>query len=76
MPKDTHSTLSAEAELVLPERVTLALAVGAGLGMLGAFGRRYRAPGRPQGPPQPAAGRRSSRHPARAGHSRRSPGLS
>jgi putative transposase len=48
MPKDTHSTLPADAELVLPERVTvalaeltgaaheglLALAVGTGLGVL------------------------------------------
>ena len=48
MPKDTHSTLPAEAELVLPEQVTvaltelagaareglLALAVGTGLGVL------------------------------------------
>ena len=37
IPKDTHSALSAEAELVLPERVTLALAVGVGLGMLGSL---------------------------------------
>src|SRR5215217_2737655 len=51
MPKDTHSTLPAEAELVLPERVTialgelagaareglLALAVGTGLGVLGSL---------------------------------------
>ena len=50
MPKDTHSTLPADAELVLPEQVTvalaelagaareglLALAVGTGLGVLGA----------------------------------------
>jgi hypothetical protein len=49
MPKDTYSTLSAGAELVLPEQVTvaltelagaareglLALAVGTGLGVLG-----------------------------------------
>ena len=49
MPKDTHSTLPTDAELVLPERVTvalaqlagaareglLALAVGTGLGVLG-----------------------------------------
>ena len=49
MPKDTHSTLPAEAELVLPERVTialgelagaareglLALAVGTGIAVLG-----------------------------------------
>jgi putative transposase len=49
MPKDTHSTLPADAELVLPERVTvaltqlagaareglLALAVGTGIGVLG-----------------------------------------
>ena len=48
MPKDTHSTLPADAELVLPERVAvavgelaaaareglLALAVGTGLGVL------------------------------------------
>ena len=48
MPKDTHSTLPADAELVLPEQVTvalaelagaareglLALAVGTGLGVL------------------------------------------
>jgi putative transposase len=51
MPKDTHSTLPADAELVLPERVTvalgelagaareglLALAVGTGLGVLGSL---------------------------------------
>src|SRR5215208_3384750 len=51
MPKDTHSTLAADAELVLPERVTvalaelagaareglLALAVGTGLGVLGSL---------------------------------------
>jgi putative transposase len=51
MPKDTHSTLPAGAELVLPERVTvalaelagaareglLALAVGTGLGVLGSL---------------------------------------
>jgi len=51
MPKDTHSTLPADAELVLPERVTvalaelagaareglLALAVGSGLGVLGSL---------------------------------------
>ena len=51
MPKDTHSTLPAEAELVLPEQVTvalaelagaaheglLALAVGTGLGVLGSL---------------------------------------
>jgi hypothetical protein len=30
MPKDTHSTLPADAELVLPERVTVALAELAG----------------------------------------------
>jgi putative transposase len=49
MPKDTHSTLPADAELMLPERVTvalaqlagaareglLALAVGTGIGVLG-----------------------------------------
>ena len=51
MPKDTHSTLPADAELVLPEQVTvalaelagaaheglLALAVGTGLGVLGSL---------------------------------------
>jgi putative transposase len=51
MPKDTHSTLPADAGLVLPERVTvalgelagaareglLALAVGTGLGVLGSL---------------------------------------
>jgi putative transposase len=51
MPKDTHSTLPADAEPVLPERVTvalaelagvareglLALAVGTGLGVLGSL---------------------------------------
>jgi putative transposase len=51
MPKDTHPTLPAEPELVLPERVTvalaelagaareglLALAVGTGLGVLGSL---------------------------------------
>jgi putative transposase len=51
MPKDTHSTLPARPELVLPERVTitlgelagaareglLALAVGTGLGVLGSL---------------------------------------
>jgi putative transposase len=51
MPKNTHSTLPADAELVLPERVTvalaelagaareglLALAVGTGLGVLGSL---------------------------------------
>jgi putative transposase len=51
MPKDTHSTLPVDAELVLPERVTialaelagaareglLALAVGTGLGVLGSL---------------------------------------
>ena len=51
MPKDTHSTLPADAELVLPERVTVALAelagaaregllalvVGTGLGVLGSL---------------------------------------
>jgi putative transposase len=51
MPKDTHSTVPADAELVLPERVTvalaelagaareglLALAVGTGLGVLGSL---------------------------------------
>jgi putative transposase len=51
MPKDTHSTLPADAELALPERVTvalaelagaareglLALAVGTGLGVLGSL---------------------------------------
>src|SRR5512133_3232319 len=51
MPKDTHSTLSTGPELVLPERVTvalaelagaareglLALAVGTGLGVLGSL---------------------------------------
>jgi putative transposase len=51
MPKDTHSILPADAELVLPERVTvalaeladaareglLALAVGTGLGVLGSL---------------------------------------
>jgi transposase-like protein len=51
MPKDTHSTLPADAELVLPQRVMvalaelagaareglLALAVGAGLGVLGSL---------------------------------------
>jgi putative transposase len=51
MPKDTHSTLPAEPELVLPEQVTialaelagaareglLALAVGTGLGVLGSL---------------------------------------
>jgi putative transposase len=51
MPKDTHPTLPADAELVLPERVTvalaelagaareglLALAVGTGLGVLGSL---------------------------------------
>jgi putative transposase len=51
MPKDTHSTLPADAQLVLPEQVTvalaelagaaheglLALAVGTGLGVLGSL---------------------------------------
>jgi Transposase, Mutator family len=51
MPKDTHSTLPADAELVLPDQVTvalaelagaareglLALAVGTGLGVLGSL---------------------------------------
>jgi putative transposase len=51
MPKDTHSTVSADAELVLPEQVSvalaelagaareglLALAVGTGLGVLGSL---------------------------------------
>src|SRR5512132_1269465 len=51
MPKDTHSTVPADAELVLPEQVTvalaelvgaareglLALAVGTGLGVLGSL---------------------------------------
>jgi putative transposase len=51
MPKDTHSTVPADAELILPERVTvalaelagaareglLALAVGTGLGVLGSL---------------------------------------
>ena len=51
MPRDTHSTLPTDAELVLPERVTvalaelagaareglLALAVGTGLGVLGSL---------------------------------------
>jgi transposase-like protein len=51
MPKDTHSTLPADADLVLPEQVTvaltelagaareglLALAVGTGLGVLGSL---------------------------------------
>jgi hypothetical protein len=51
MPKDTHPTLPADAELVLPDQVTvalaelagagheglLALAVGTGLGVLGSL---------------------------------------
>jgi putative transposase len=51
VPKDTHSTLPADAELVLPEQVTVALAeladtareglpalaVGTGLGVLGSL---------------------------------------
>ena len=88
MPKDTHSTLPADAELVLPERVTLALAelagaaregllalaVGTGWGAGESVGRRRRAAGRPQGPPQPPAGRGPPRHPARQGHPRRSQG--
>ena len=87
MPKHTQPTLPADAELVLPEQVTvalaglagaargglLALAVGTGLGMLGSL---LEADVERLVGPRAAttrSGPRSSRHPARRGHPGRPP---
>jgi putative transposase len=87
MPKDTHSTLPVGPELVLPERVTVALAQLAGAAREGLLASPS-APGSGSsgscwppmssdwlGPRPPSArpDRGPPRHPARPGHPRRPP---
>jgi hypothetical protein len=88
MPKDTHSTPPTDGELVLPERVTvalaqlagaareglLALAVGTGLGVLGGCWPPMSSGWSGPRPPSARPGRGPPRHPARPGHPRRPPG--
>src|SRR5512132_3217556 len=82
MPKDTHSTLPADTELVVPGQVTVALAelagaarqassswpLGPALGCWGVCWTPMSSGWSAPGPPQPAAGRGPSRHPARPSH--------
>src|SRR5512133_4141586 len=88
MPKDTHSTLPADTELVLPDQVTVALAelagaarqassswpLGPALGCWGVWWTPMSSGWSAPGPPHPAAGRGPSRHPARPSHPRRPQG--